>query len=189
MPASFLKKKKKSEGQSLSEVILRTGRVLHENQSVNRGQCGAGWRPAAQAHTATRTRTHPHPSRTSRLPPPGPGGALRSNRRGWRGRLPPPSALSCTTRAGGEDRRRGAPGRGRPEAAPFVARPPQPARGARAASAGACRTLCAPAAVGRLSIHWVVCRESSPTLRSHREARRGCRAGLCVGRGQVGPHA
>lgn len=59
-PASHFLKKKKSEGQSLSEVILRIERVLHENQSVNQGQLRAGmWSRLRRRTPPTRTRTHP----------------------------------------------------------------------------------------------------------------------------------
>lgn len=145
------KKKKKSGGQSLSEVILRIERVLHENQSANWGQLAAGRGAAAQAHSAC---SHTHtPGAEPRPPSSALGGAWSSEEPagGWRGRgaghgttlAPRAAPLGPEVKGAGEDA-----GPGRPGPAP---RAPPP----RAAAAGA-------GSPGRPSIHWVVCRESSP---------------------------
>lgn len=106
-PFSLKKKKKESEGQSLSEVILRIERVLHENQSVNQGQLRAGmW-------SRVRRRTPPTRTRAPRVPSPHPAAAAMS----WGHRELPAASLGQLAGAGAEDA--GPPPHPAPRAAPL----------------------------------------------------------------------
>lgn len=196
----------------MSEVISRTECVLHENQSVNQGQFRAlDGKPAAQAHTTdahtqTLASRAPIPPRLAAC-----GGQIKlsaastgaagegEGRMGGTGTSPQRPELRHL-----DERWRpqgGAPGRGRPESAARAPRTlPRLCQARRGAALDrGCRrsapwpgrpgSQAKPGSPGRLSIHWVVCRESSPPLCSHREAQRGRRARLCVGGGQVVPHA
>lgn len=129
-----------------------------------------------------------------------PGGQPGKGRQGEKD--PAPSSGNCATWAGMEDPGQGDPGlagprlevaagvRGGGRGLPELAPPPlEPSPGRAPCGLGwrpllrprwAGLSQAKPGSPGRLLIHWVVCRESSPTLCSHREAQQGRRGrALC----------